>query len=177
MTTAMPLDGVEDATGRSWDGWRSVLDGWDAAAMTHAQIARRLQDDEDVAHWWAQTLTVAYEQHIGRRVPGQASDGTFQVSTSRIVDGDLDDVFARWLQVVDDLDDRTDIAIAREPATTSNETYRYWRVGFADGSRVSFGASQAKPGKVKLGLGHQRLPAAEDIERWRPFWKAMLAEV
>jgi hypothetical protein len=177
MTTAMPLDGVEEATGRGWDAWRRILDGWDAASLSHAQIARRLQDDEGVAHWWAQTLTVAYEQHIGRRVPGQTSDGTFQVSTSRTVDGELDEVFARWLQVVDDLDERTAVGIAREPATTVNETYRYWRVGFADGSRVSFGASQAKPGKVKLGLGHQRLPAAEDIERWRPFWKAMLAEV
>ncbi|HEX6256186.1 MAG TPA: hypothetical protein VFZ70_10300 [Euzebyales bacterium] len=177
MTTAMPLDGVEDATGRSWDEWRTVLDGWSAGSMTHAQIAKRLQDTEDVAHWWAQTLTVAYEQHIGRRVPGQASDGTFQVSASRTINGDLDDVFTRWLDVVADLDDRADVGTAREPETTTNETYRYWRVGFADGSRVSFGASQAEPGKVKLGLGHQRLPAPDDIERWRPFWKALLAEV
>ena len=145
--------------------------------MTHAQIAQRLQDTGDVAHWWAQTLTVAYEQHIGRRVPGQASDGTFQVSTSRTVDGQLDDVFARWLQVVADLDDRTDVGVAREPATTTSGTYRYWRVGFADGSRVSLSASQAAPDKVKVGLGHERLPNQENVGRWRPFWKSLLAEV
>lgn len=122
-------------------------------------------------------LTVAYEQHIGRRVPGQAADGTFQVSASRTVDGELDDVFARWLQVVADLDDRTDIGIGRASATTTNQTYRYWRVGFSDGSRVSFGASQARPGKVKLGLGHERLPTPGDVDRWRPFWRSLLAEV
>lgn len=55
MTTAMPLDGVEDATGRTWVDWRTVLDGWDAASMAHAEIARRLQDDEGVTHWWAQS--------------------------------------------------------------------------------------------------------------------------
>ena len=48
---------------------------------------------------------------------------------------------ARWLQVVADLDRRTDAEIARAPATSANETYRYWRVGFADGSRVELGAS------------------------------------
>lgn len=177
MTRTMSLDGVDDATGRTWDEWRSVLDGWRAGSMTHQQIARRLQDEEAVAHWWAQTLTVAYEQHIGRRVPGQASDGTFQTSTSRTVAGDLDDVFARWLQVVADLDRRTDAEIARAPATSANETYRYWRVGFADGSRVELGAAQPRPGKVRVGLGHERLPDAGDVDRWRSFWRSLLAEV
>lgn len=119
MTRAMHLDGVGDATGRTWDQWRTVLDGWNAAALAHAQIARRLQDDEGIAHWWAQTITVAYEQHIGRRVPGQSSDGTFQTSASRTVAADLDDVFARWLRVVADLDRRTDAEIARGPATST----------------------------------------------------------
>lgn len=177
MTRAMHLDGVEDATGRTWDEWRTVLDGWGAGSMSHPQIARRLQDDEGIAHWWAQTLTVAYEQHIGRRVPGQASDGTFRVSASRTVAGDLDDVFARWLKVVSDLDHRTDAEISREQATSAKETYRYWRVGFADGSRVSLSASQAGPGKVAIGLGHERLPDPADADRWRPFWRSLLAEL
>ncbi|HSJ43326.1 MAG TPA: hypothetical protein VK923_01430 [Euzebyales bacterium] len=177
MTRTMQLDGVADATGRTWDEWRAVLDGWGAGSMTHRQIARRLQDDDDVAHWWAQTLTVAYEQHIGRRVPGQASDGTFQTSTSRTVAGDLDDVFARWLQVAADLSRRTDAELAREPATSDKGAYRYWRVGFADGSRVELGASQTRPDKVRIALGHERLPDASDVDRWRSFWRSLLAEV
>lgn len=177
MTRTMNLDGVEDTTGSTWDQWRRILDAWDAGSMSHAQIARRLQHDEGVAHWWAQTITVAYEQHIGRRVPGQASDGTFSTSVSRTVAGDLDDVFARWLRVVADLDRRTDAEISREQATSTNQTYRYWRVGFADGSRVSLSASQADPDKVKVGLGHERLPEPDDVDRWRPFWKSLLAEV
>jgi hypothetical protein len=39
----MQLEGVDDATGRTWDEWRSVLDGWRAGSMNHQQIARRLQ--------------------------------------------------------------------------------------------------------------------------------------
>jgi hypothetical protein len=177
MTRTMNLAGVEEATRRTWEHWRTTLDGWDAGSMPHAQIARRLQDDEGVAHWWAQTITVAYEQHIGRRVPGQASDGTFSTSVSRTVGGELDEVFARWLEVVGDLGQRTEAQISRAQATTANETYRYWRVGFADGSRVSLSASQAAPDKVKVGLGHARLPNPEDVDRWRPFWKSVLAEV
>lgn len=177
MTRALSLDGVVDATGRSWDEWRAVLDGWGADAMTHSQIARRLQDEEQVAHWWAQTLTVAYEQHIGRRVPGQASDGTFATSTSRTLAGELDDVFPRWLEVVADLSHRTNAEIARAPATASKETYRYWRVGFADGSRVELGASQVRQGRVRIGIGHQRLPGPDDVDPWRRFWRSLLAEV
>ena len=177
MTRAMQLDGVGDATGRTWDDWRTVLDGWNAGSMTHQQIARRLQDEEQVTHWWAQTLTVAYEQHIGRRLPGQASDGTFSTSASRTVDGDLDDVFARWLDVVVGLEHRTDVEITREPSTSTKASYRYWRVGFADGSRVELGATQVRPGRVRIGLGHERLPGAHDVDRWRGFWRSLLAEV
>ena len=33
--------------------------------------------------WWAQSVTVAYEQDSGRRFPGQRPKGTFQTSVSK----------------------------------------------------------------------------------------------
>jgi hypothetical protein len=30
---------------------------------------------------------------------------------------------------------------------------------------------------VRIGLGHERLSAADDVDRWRGFWRSLLAEV
>src|SRR5947209_7683681 len=57
------------ATGRSNPEWFALLDDWGAAERTHAEIARWLAEQEGVSGWWAQMLTVAYEQARGRRLP------------------------------------------------------------------------------------------------------------
>jgi hypothetical protein len=73
------------ATGKYPDEWFAILDQAGATAWTHTAIARWLSD-RDVDGWWAQSVTVRYEQARGMRLPGQQSDGTFAVSASRSVD-------------------------------------------------------------------------------------------
>lgn len=50
----------------------------------------------EISEWWAQGVTVAYEQIIGRRVVGQSCEGDFAASASRTVPGDPDSVRDRW---------------------------------------------------------------------------------
>ncbi|GAB3616480.1 hypothetical protein GCM10027416_10370 [Okibacterium endophyticum] len=78
-------DSVEKATGRSRDQWRSLLGSSGAATWSHTATASWLVDEHGVDGWWAQSITVDFEQHIGRRKPGQRADGTFEVSVSRTV--------------------------------------------------------------------------------------------
>jgi hypothetical protein len=72
------------ATGKHPDEWFALLDSAGATEWSHTTIARWLSDLA-VDGWWAQSITVRYEQARGMRLPGQQSDGTFAVSASRSV--------------------------------------------------------------------------------------------
>jgi uncharacterized protein YndB with AHSA1/START domain len=81
---AVKLETIESKTGRPWSAWLDVLDAFDVAAHGHTAAAKHLQDVHDVGAWWAQTLTVRYEQVRGLREVGQR-DGGFELSVSRTI--------------------------------------------------------------------------------------------
>ena len=70
-----------------------ILDGPQGDAMSHAQIAapprRRLRGPA----WWAQGITVRYEQARGVPAPGRQPDGTYAVTVSRSLPGEPLDLF------------------------------------------------------------------------------------
>ena len=75
------------ATGKTWNEWFAVLDAADATGLKHPQIVAVLVEMHGVGAWWAQGITVGYEQARGMRMPGQRADGTFEVSASKAIDG------------------------------------------------------------------------------------------
>jgi hypothetical protein len=87
MATNARIKPVERATNRSWDAWLQFMDAIDARNLDHQQIALKVYEELDGTieplGWWTQAVTVAYEQYIGRRIPGQRPDGTFQTTVSR----------------------------------------------------------------------------------------------
>ena len=175
MTRAMNLEAIEKATGKSWVEWRRLLERAYARELSHAQIAQKVSEHEGVTNWWSQTIAVAYEQHIGRRRPGQTSDGKYQVAVSRTVDGTLDEALRKWLTVLAGRQKFSGVSIKGAPTTSRSGKFRYWRCGLDDGSRVSVGVSQKQPGKAVIGLTHRNLKSLEHVERWRAFWKSRLA--
>ncbi|MEU5882101.1 hypothetical protein [Spirillospora sp. NPDC047279] len=64
---------VRESTERSWDDWFAVLDQWGAKNRPRGEIVRWLVEDQGVDQWWAQTLTVGYEQERGLPAPDQDS--------------------------------------------------------------------------------------------------------
>jgi hypothetical protein len=167
--------GIVEATGIPWETWTARLDALGARRMGHTQIARHLTEQLTgvVANpeWWAQSVTVAYEQHIGARRPGQAGDGRFNVSAGRTVDGAADDLLARWgaLMAGD-----PGVACADPPSTSATEKWRYWRARLADGSRVSVNITTKGAGRCTVAVAHAGLASPEDVEPWRAFWKERL---
>lgn len=89
------------ATGRRSADWFGMLDQAGARDWPHKQIAEHLVDAHGVDAWWAQSITVGYEQATGRRRPGQQQDGTFTASVSRRIPGEGPDVFARILPALE----------------------------------------------------------------------------
>ncbi len=177
MAQSISSEAVERATGKPLSSWISFLDARHAADLPHKDIAILLSNDGDVPGWWAQMLTVAYEQHIGRRVPGQDCTGEFSVSVSKTLSGSMDDALAWWIDLVDGRDEFSDIAITRGPDISETEKWRYWRIGLGDGSRVNVNIHQKDAGKASLGIQHEKVESQEQIEHWRAFWKAFLKGV
>jgi hypothetical protein len=100
VSTNPRIKPVERATNRSWDEWLTFMDAIDAEHLGHKQIALKvfeeLEGTIERLGWWTQAVTVAYEQHIGRRVPGQRPDGTFQTSVSKSTTLGMQELMDRW---------------------------------------------------------------------------------
>ena len=83
-------------TGRGWDEWFALLDEWGAAERPHTEIARWVVAEHEVGGWWAQGVTVAYEQARGLRAPGQRRGGLFEASASKTVAVPVDRLYAAF---------------------------------------------------------------------------------
>ncbi len=84
---------VLDATGKTPQDWYSSIQNTAYAGATHKEIARYLHEENGLSFWWAQTVTVLYEQYIGRRVLGQTADQGFQVGVSKTFYKPLDQLW------------------------------------------------------------------------------------
>lgn len=99
MTSAR-IEAIERATDRPWEDWLAYMASIDAHDLDHHAIATQLLTElegmVDNIGWWAQATAVAYEQHSGRRVPGQQPDGTFRTSVSRSTPLDMSGLMDAW---------------------------------------------------------------------------------
>ncbi|RZT62266.1 hypothetical protein EV140_0785 [Microcella alkaliphila] len=90
-------EAARKATGRLPADWFGMLDAAGARDWPHKKIADHLVADHGVDAWWAQSITVGFEQATGRRRPGQQQDGTFTASVSRRIPGDGPSVYSRLM--------------------------------------------------------------------------------
>ena len=173
--------GIEKSTGIVWDEWVRLLDAAGAATLTHAEIAelsqRNMPEHVTNSGWWAQGVAVAYEHHKGLRAPGQASDGKFSASVSKTFPGDKDAAIARWMEVVAGAEEFDEVAVEEDPTTSSTEKWRYWRAKLADGTRIAVTVSDKPGGKSTVAVQHSKLDSEEQIGRWKPVWKDILAQL
>jgi len=72
---ALGDDAVVTATGHSRAHWFDLLDAADATTWSHQDIAAWLQAEHGMDKWWAQSITVAYEQERGMGAQGSAAGG------------------------------------------------------------------------------------------------------
>jgi uncharacterized protein YndB with AHSA1/START domain len=164
---------VAKATGRPWQDWFQLLDGWGATTQAHPEIARWLVEEHEVDGWWAQSITVAYEQARGLRAPGQRPDGwsvsaskTFEVPVARLFEAFEDEAVRReWLPDAD----------LRLRTATPPRSARY---DWADGStRVNVGFTKVAEDKSRVAIQHERLPNADSAEHMKAYWRGRLGEL
>jgi hypothetical protein len=159
-------------TGHSWDEWFVLLDGWGAAERPHAEIARWVHQEHGVGGWWAQGVTVAYEQARGLRAPGQRRGGHFEVSASKTVAVPVErlyEAFAdpavreRWLPGA---------AFEVRAAIPAKSIRANWEDG---STRLVILFSARGESKSQVALVHERLPDAATAEQLKPWWRERVA--
>lgn len=172
-TKTVNVKTIEEVTNRSWQDWLEFFKKINAENLSHPEIAEKICD-EGVTAWWAQNITVYYEQQIGRRKPGQNCTGKFAVSIGKTLPGDLDTVLKQWQIAVKAYKKFDQLEITRKPSVSSTEKYRYWRCGFANDSVLNVNFSQKTADKTTISVQHEKLSSSEEVEHWRAYWKVFL---
>ncbi|OFR89121.1 hypothetical protein HMPREF2863_10230 [Micrococcus sp. HMSC067E09] len=184
------IDALVKATSIAWEDWTARLDAAGGKELDHRGLAEhalaaiREQGGCSNPEWWAQGIAVAYEQHIGRRLPGQRKDGTFDANVSRTVAGTMDEALERVVEVFPAVlaEDGAAWTLEGEPRTSATEKWRYWRADFTDGTSVAVTINDKKVAegaapKAAVALGHARLPSSEAVTEAKAFWKGVLGRL
>ncbi|MCX5064568.1 DUF4287 domain-containing protein [Micromonospora lupini] len=172
QTERIADDLIRARTGHGWAEWFALLDAAAATERTHTQIARHLVVEHEVPGWWAQTITVGYEQERGLRAPGQRRGGGFEASASRTVAVSAARLFeafadetvrARWLPGVE-----VRVRTATAP--------RSFRADWAGGpTRVVVGFDAVGESKARVSVLHEKLVGAEQAAELKVYWRERLA--
>jgi hypothetical protein len=158
------------STGRSRADWYALLDAAGASGWPHREIASWLVREHGVDGWWAQGITVGYEQTRGIRVPGQRQDGLFECSVSRTLPVDHE---RAWDHVADDVARAAWLDVPVEVTGTTPPASVRWRL--PDGTRAVVRVEPVRPGATRVVVQHARLPDAEALTASKTAWKQRLA--
>lgn len=162
-------DRVFAATGRGRREWFALLDAAGAGTMSHRDIAAWLQSEHGVAGWWAQTVTVDYEQARGRRARHERPDG-FSISKSRTMAAPVARVYDAWVDP-----GIRETWLPEELAVSSTREHRSVRGAWGDGStRIAVGLTPKGEARTQVAVQHEKLPDADTAERMKTVWAAHL---
>ena len=174
MATNPRIAPVERATHRTWDEWLRFMDGIGARDLDHKAIALRVYEELDGTidrvGWWTQAVTVAYEQHIGRRVPGQRPDGTFQTSVSRATKFGMTELMDRWCAFAATDEAVRGIVVEDGLKVSGTERRITWRTKARDGSSVVVTSEPKRDGTASLVATQIGVPTLESNDEARARW-------
>jgi uncharacterized protein YndB with AHSA1/START domain len=163
---------IQANTGKRWDEWFAVLDRWGAAERPHAEIARWVGEEHGVGGWWAQGVTVAYEQARGLRAPGQRRGGLFEVNASKTVAVPVERLYEAFIDP--DLRERWLPGATLEVRTA--RPGKSIRANWDDGStRLVVDFTAKGEAKSQVALVHERIADAATAEELKAWWRGRVA--
>jgi uncharacterized protein DUF4287 len=161
-------EAVERATGRGWRAWIEALDREGAKTMTHKEIAAMLREEFRLAAWWAQMVTVGYEQANGARAPNQGPKG-FRVHASRTIAADADAIFNAWNEAAV-RESWLGAALELRSATPGSSARLAWK----DAAPVVEVRLNAKGSRTQVVVEEEGLPDAAAVKQRKVFWREAL---
>jgi hypothetical protein len=177
MTTNARIKAIERATNRTWDAWLQFMEDIGAKNLTHHEIATKVLGELDGKieniGWWAQSVTVAYEQYIDRRIPGQRPDGTFQTSVSKATQLGMQELMDKWVRFA--AGDQNVLALIAQEAKVSGTDKRItWRTRAHDGSDIRVTSEPKKDGTASIIAVQMGLETNERNMEAKTHWSSIL---
>jgi uncharacterized protein YndB with AHSA1/START domain len=175
----MASEAVEKGTGKGWDYWLAMLDKAGAQQMSHKDIAILLHEKHGISEWWAQSVTVGYEQARGMREKGQTADG-FSINASKTITVSAERAFEAWT------DERLrgkwlpNASLTIRKATAPKSVRITWEPegkGAAAGSNVEVWLTAKGDAKCSLSVQHGKLKTAVAGEKMKKWWGERLEEL
>ncbi len=158
-------EAVRDATGQAWEAWFTLLDQYNATALSHKAIAGYLHQEHGESGWWAQSITGAYERARGLRQRYQMPDG-YKVSVSRVVNVPLSTLYQAW----EDPDKRRQWLGTHTFTITSATIDKSLRALWEDKTRISLLFYAKGEHKSQVVIEHSKVTDADDAERRKAIW-------
>ena len=169
--TRISSDAVKAKTGNGWDEWFAILDAANARSLPRKEIVSLLHGKHALAGWWAQMVTVGYEQERGLRQAHQQS-GCFTANISRTLPfpaAAIYDAFIstglreRWLDL--------------ELRITTSTPSKSVRIAASDRTRIDVNLYPKGEAKTTIQLQHEKLPTAEAVVERKSYWAAALEKL
>lgn len=176
MTKAINVASIEKATGRKWDDWATQLHNLGADDFSHLELSKLVKKEleglVDNPDWWSQSITVAYEQSIGKRIPGQLANGLFELAVSKAVTEPREALFLRSVEWFENNSEHNG-KVYINPRQTITPKRSNWRCDFNDGSKFAV-TVEGDDTKSKLVLSHTAVPDYQSAEQWKAHWKSVV---
>jgi hypothetical protein len=163
---------VEKATGKCWHEWIAILDALGAREMAHKAITEALRAHHQIDDWWAQMVTVGYEQARGLRKVWEKADG-FAASISRTVNVKLTTLYEAFAD-----EQRLRESLHGAGFTVSKATRdKSMRLKWEDGTRVAVNFYAKGENKSQVTIEHEKLKTLEQVPETKARWKAALDDL
>lgn len=163
---------VQKATGKGWEEWLSVLDEEGAVEMPHPEIAALLRKKYNLSGWWAQMVTVGYEQERGLREPHEKKDG-FEATNSRTFREPVELLFESWM------DEELRAKWLSDPYFTVRTSIknRSIRITWPDETFVTVYFTPKKDHRTQVNVQHLKLESLEEVNKKKAYWHNQLLQL
>lgn len=170
---AISGEAVKARTGRNWEEWIAVLDKAGARKLNHKQIATFLYDEHKVPGWWAQMVTVTYEQARGMRQKHEKPEG-FEIGGSKTLEVPVAKAFAAWE------DEKLRRRWLKDAGFTIRKAtpHKSMRITWVDGkTSVEVNFYSKGDGKSQVAVQHGKLADTKQAGRMKKYWGEQLEKL
>jgi len=160
---------IEKKFGKPWKYWMDYMKSINARELTHTEIAKRVNEKINDS-WWAQTITVAYEQKSGRRKPGQRADGTYEASVTKSIDEDPAKLAEKWSEFAKD-NKQLQAKMKDKPQISKTQKSNLWKAELENSNKATVAFEKMKNGKTQMAVMQKNIKKEAELEKSKKFWK------